>query len=297
MADSAFTAAIRSAGLEVAVVTSLDVCKEAQKAHHLDLTPAIALGRLLTATALVALSSKRTGSTSLQVISNGRLRQIYADATHTGDLRGFTKNIQLNLPVTSSEELLGRRELKIALLPGKLHVVRAEGDGAFGQGTVDLISGEIDLDVEHFLHQSDQVPTALACDVLASPDDQILGAGGILVQALPGGDLERLAEIREAVHSRALVDVLRNGGDGTAILAALAPGAVLVEAPRSIQWKCRCTREKVLGALALLHPSELASMVDREESAKVGCDLCGTQYVVEPAEIVQVFFGTIKAQG
>lgn len=231
------------------------------------------------------------------MISDGRLRQVYADTTHTGNLRGFTKNISLNLPVTSSEEILGRRELKVALLPGKLSVVRAKGDGEFAQGTVSLISGEIDLDVEYFLEQSDQVPTALGCEVLVSPDDQIHNAGGIIVQALPGGDLDVLANIRRHIHSRELVDVLRGGGDALAILAALAPGAELVEAPRSIQWKCRCTREKVLGALALLHPSELASMVDQGESAKVGCDLCGTQYVVEPAEILQVFFGTIKAQG
>lgn len=298
MGDLCIQAAIKSARLEVAVATTTHTCRDGKKAHGLAATPSIALGRLLTAAGLVALTSKRRGSTSLQVITPSRLKQVFVDATHTGNLRGFVRNTSLNLPLVSSEQQRGRRELAVALIPGKLHVVRAEGGGGFHQGTVNLFAGEIDLDVEYFFEKSDQIPSALACEVLLDDADRIDVAAGVLVQAQPGGDLERLAKIREELHAPSFVEAVRtNADDATALLAAVLPEAVLVERPRVLQWKCRCSKERVLAALSMLHPSELMSMAQETEPARITCDLCSQQYILETSELERLFLGTVKAQG
>lgn len=296
MADAYIPATVRSADLEVAVAVTTNLCRDARKAHGLAPSSAIALGRLLTAAALVTVTSKRRGTTSLQIISRGRFRQIFADANHEGDLRGFVRKADLDLPVLDESER--RRGVSLALLPGKLSVVRSDDTGQFTQSTTDLVSGEIDLDVEHFLAQSDQIPTVLECDVLPGPGEEIEAAGGVIVQALPGGNLERLAELRATLHAKKLIEALRaHPHDAPGLLKAILPEAVPVDHPRPLQWRCRCSHMRVLGALRMLSPTELAEMVQEKEATQVGCELCGASYTVEPDEITQLFLETVKAEG
>jgi molecular chaperone Hsp33 len=294
--DACVKAGIRSAGLEVAVATTTDLTRDAQKAHKLAPTSIIALGRLLSAATLIAQTSKRRGSTSLQILSRARLGQVFADVTHDGNARGMVKNPTLSFPF-APEEKDARRPISAALLPGKLFVVRSTASGQYTQSTTDLVSGEVDLDVEYFLEQSDQIPTALAADVLIAEDSTIALAGGVLAQALPGADLGRLEAIRARVRGHGFGKLLRDhGSDPVAMLKAIAPDAMILEAPAPLAWRCRCSYARVLDALKMLGPQDLAEMVDKKDDVEVGCDLCGAQYVIPRADVEQVFFSTIKAQ-
>lgn len=297
MVDVFLSATHRTAGLEVALAISSGLCRDAQRAHKLAPTSAIALGRLLTATALVELSSKRNGSTSFQIITQARMHNLYADLTHEGNGRGFARGRDLAFPALGAEKD-GRRSVAPALFPGKLHVVRATDDGKYTHSTTELATGEVDTDVEHFLQQSDQVATALACDVLVDGDGHVERAGGIMIQCLPGGDEARLGALREVVHERAWARRLaEHESDPAGLLRELVPDAVLVGEPRSIQWKCRCSRQRAIDSLRMLSPQELAEMTSDEKPTAVDCDLCGTSYSVEPAEVLAVFTNMIKAQG
>jgi molecular chaperone Hsp33 len=298
VADVCLKAAIRTARLEIAVATTSALCQNAQSAHKLAATSAIALGRLLTAATLIALTSKRKGGTSLQILTKSRLRELFADVTHEGDARGFVKNADLSFPLMSGEVQSGRRTISLGLLPGKLSVVRASDNHQFRQSTTDLVSGEIDVDVEHFVEQSDQIPTALACDILIGNADRVSLAGGVLVQGLPGADLDRLHSIRDALRNEGLADKLHAAaGDAHTLLASIARDAIVVEAPSPIAWKCRCSKTRVTEAIKMLSATEIAEMVSTREDVKVGCDLCATTYVISAAEIEGIFTSSIKAQG
>jgi molecular chaperone Hsp33 len=297
VADACIKAVIRAAQLEITVADTTDLCRNAQAAHSLAATSIIALGRLLTAASLVALTAKRRGTTSLQVLTRSRLRQIFADVTHDGHGRGFVKRTDLAFPVMSGEQANGRRNIALAVLPGKLSVVRSSGDGRYTQSTTDLVSGEVDADVDHFLEQSDQIPTALACDILMT-EDLVETAGGALIQGLPGGDGERLARLRSTLREEGFADKLRlHAGDPVALLRAIAPDATVIEAPAAIQWKCKCSKPRVLAALKMLSPQDLAELVAKGDDVRVGCDLCGASYEVSASDIEQVFLSGIKSQG
>jgi molecular chaperone Hsp33 len=294
--DACVKGHVRTAGLEIAVATTTHLARDAQKAHKLAATSTIALGRLLTAATLIAQTSKRKGSTSLQIVSRARMKQVFADVTHDGHARGMVKNANLSFPFTP-EEAAGRRPIGAALMPGKLSVVRSGEDGAFTQSTTDLVSGEVDVDVEYFLEKSDQIPTALAADVLIGERSIIALAGGALIQGLPGADLLRLDEIKTRLRGEGFADLLRTmDADPERMLKEIAPDAKIIEPPAPLAWKCRCSRARVLDALRMLNPQELAEMVDKGEDIDVGCDLCGAQYSIPHADVEQVFFSTIKAQ-
>ena len=276
------------------VAITTDVCRHAAKRHHLAQTSCVAMGRLLTATALASFIQKR-GPMSVQVLGNGHLGQAYADITWEGNLRGYVKNPTLTLPQSNQSD--GRHRVAPAVGTGALSVIRIGESREFHQSTTDLISGEIDRDVEHFMEISDQVPTILHCDVLLGADNRIDLATGIVLQAMPDTPHEKLHEVRQAL-GEALPTVL--GDFATAPQATLnrfLPGAESIEEPQALNWKCRCSYERARAGLAMLGAQELAAMVDEKETSKISCEFCNEVYTVSPEEIENVFLSTITAKG
>lgn len=297
MVDACIRATCQRHRLEIAVVRSSRLNGCAQQRLGLEPTSAIALGRLLTATALLALTRNQPGVTGLQVLSKGRIRQIFADSTHDGRVRGFVKHPDLSFPLTDGESASGRRRIAPAVLPGQLSVVRKRDSGEYAQSAVELVSGEVDRDVEHFLWQSDQVPTVMGCEALLNADGQIEMAGGVLVQALPDGDLDAVEESRNRICRGALADFMRERSDDPqALLTHVAPDARVVDVPQLLRWECRCSASRAVRSLRLMSPADLAEMIDAEEPAEVKCDFCSTLYRIEVRVLREIFIGLVKAE-
>jgi len=296
LVDVCLRATSRSTRLEIAVALTTRVVERARRAHALAPTSCVALGRLLTATGLVALTSKQEGTTTTQVTSTGRFRQLTVDANHDGHLRGYAKPGDVAFPMTKAERERGRPALGASTLPGHLSVVRRNARGQYAQSAVELRSGEIDLDMQHYLEHSTQVPTALAAEVRLEGDAVTL-AGGVLVQAMPDGDLRRLDELREIIADGALLRLLEAHPDPQDLLRALQPDAEVVEIPVIMQWRCRCSHERVVRSLQLLEPLELAEMIEAEAPVEVSCDFCATKYSVSVDEMRGVFEILAKAKG
>ncbi len=288
--DTLMLAQVRDAGLAITVASTTQVCRQALIAHKLAPTSTVALGRLLSAAALLGLSQDRPGITSLQIVCQGRLGNLYADVTREGHLRGFVKNPVLDLPQTVKGDVSRRRSVAIGVGPGQLVMSRQPPQGRFTQSMTDLISGEVDLDVEAFLNVSEQISSALACDVLLDDAGQVLAAGGVLVQRLPGGDKGRIAMHRTMFDDGQLVQVLGDGLENIAdFLKAMVPDAEAVTEPKELSWQCRCSYEKVVAALSLLSVEELGEMVDKSETPEVQCEFCSAQYEVSQDRLRQVF--------
>jgi len=289
---------IRGAELVVAVATTTDVCRAAQAVHELAPSSTVALGRLISAASLSSLLVQRPGITSLQIVCDGRLGQIYAEVTHEGAIRGYVKHPQLDLPLIAPPEQAPRRSIALGVGQGLLAVTREPVDSHFTQSTVQLVSGEIDLDVEHFCVTSDQIQTALACDVLLDDDGAVRLAGGFIVQAMPGANLEQLQKLRARLVDGGLARLLEQcAGDAAQMLLALAPDVVAVAQPLDLEWRCRCSYQRVLNALALLGAAELREMAELGETASIRCDFCSQDYEVSPAELMRLYRDAGKAEG
>ncbi len=297
MGDLCLRATSREFRLEITVVTTTQLAQKAQQAHSLGATSAIAMGRLLTSAALLSSTGKREGVTSLQVLSQGRVGQIFADATDEGHLRGMIKHKTLAFPVTEAEDAALRRSVAAAVKPGHLSVIRRNREGDYHQSAVDLVSGEIDLDVEHFLVHSDQVPTVIGCETLLDAAGKVELAAGVLVQALPDGDVEFLEKLRPRIQKGELAKHLRAASEVAALLKRIDPDAEVVTHPTPIEWQCRCSKDRVLRSLQLVPPTELAELIEAAEDVNVDCDFCGTTYPVTPAELTQVFAEIIQGEG
>lgn len=297
MGDVCLRATHTKARLEIAVALTTGLVQEAQRIHGLAATSAVALGRLLTGTALLALTHKREGTTSIQILSRGRIGNLYADCNHKGHVRGMTKRPHLAFPPAAEERRNGRRALHRAVFPGQISVIRRLPDGEYGQSSTPLVSGEIDEDIESFMINSDQIPSLVVTDVLLDEKSRVTSAAGVLVQAMPDGDPETLLRIRGRLVLGALARTLPDLGDASALLAHVSADAVEVEEPAPIAYRCHCSRERVLGSLRMFPVTDLAEMVDEGKTVDVNCDLCGKKYPVSPADLQRAFEDLVKAQG
>ncbi|MCK5689307.1 Hsp33 family molecular chaperone HslO, partial [Myxococcota bacterium] len=245
--DGLQRAILPESGLVVAWAQTTTVCDTARESHHLTPSATVALGRLMTSVALAGLLQKRDENTSIQISGNGRLGQVFADITKDGDLRGYIRNPHIGLPLDTMDGQ--RHSLCSAVGDGSLSVIRVRPKSAQGfvQSSTPLLDGDIDTDVEHFLLTSEQIETALSCDVVFNENGDILSAGGIIVQALPGGDLKRLKEIKKEMRAGRITEILKDSStDIKSQILALLPDAEMDENIPSLRWYCRCSRERAL---------------------------------------------------
>jgi len=293
--DHFFPALIRAPRLALGIATTTRLCQHAQQAHSLQTTSAIALGRLMTAAALTGLLRQQSGTVSLQVLCEGRLHHLYADITPEGYGRGYVKNATMAMPALLGETVTGRRSIAAAIGKGHLSVIRMPEDRDFTQSMTPLVSGELDADVEHFLIASDQIPTALVCDVLLDEEGKISRAGGVIVQALPGADLARLEAIKKSLAGEGfaalLADHAREPGD---LLHEIDPTGEMTDEGLALHWRCRCSFERVLASLRLFGAVYLAEMLSEGEPVHVTCDFCGQVYDVSPEKVGEVYRSLVQ---
>ena len=298
MLNSFSGAILREERLVIGAVLASDLCQRTQEIHKLGVTSTIALGRLMIAAVLTAFMHRRSGSLSLQVLAQGRLKQVFADVNSTGDVRGYVRPPDIAMPVLTGGETSGRRTIAHAVGEGIVSMIRTPEDEHSSQSSTGLVSGEIDTDVAHFLDASDQIPTVLSADVLLDAQDRVVRAGGLMAQAMPDGDLNRLSAIRGEMSRGAFVAGLEDlKGGSRDLLVQLFPHADVVEPGIEVRWKCRCTQQRVLSALAVLDARELAEMATQSEPSVLDCEFCGTRYTVTSRDIRKVFDSLVKARG
>lgn len=296
MVDVCLRATSESTRLEVTVAIATRAVTRAQAAHGLAPTATVALGRLLVATGMVALTDKREGTTTAQVLSQSRAKHLLVDANTEGHLRGFARAPEMDFPPTREARESGRVELAPYVRPGQLSVIRRGANQTYQQSSIELLSGEIDRDMELYLDRSDQVPTVLAAEVLMD-GDEVQMAAGVLVQAMPDGDRARLEEIRRELVDGGLARRLKTDTNPESLLVHVQPDAQVVYAPVILQWKCRCSEARVLRSFQMLEQDELREMIDKGETTEVTCDFCARAYQISPEQLQGVLQLLSQAQG
>jgi molecular chaperone Hsp33 len=245
-----------------------------------------ALGRLLSASVMIAATMKEGERVSLRVEGDGPVGVVFAQAYPDGRARGFLGNPQINPPSRDGKLDVGR-----AVGPtGTLYVVRDLQMREPYVGQVPLQSGEIGDDLAYYFAVSEQQPSAVGLGVLVEPDFRVSAAGGYLIQPLPGAPddvVARLeANIRNAPRPSDLVIGLREPAKMLDVLLAgldWQPLATLV--PR---YHCGCTRGKSRTALRALGVHDLREMLATGEPAEVRCDFCGRDYRFDNVDLAKL---------
>jgi molecular chaperone Hsp33 len=264
----------------VVAVTTTDVAREAARRHGASGVAAVALARGLTAGLMLATLTKDEERVTLQVLGDGPLGSLTVDATAAGTARAYVKHpaVQLAQPATGT-----RFEIASAVgREGLISVVRDLGLRDNFRGQTALVTGEIDEDVEHYLNVSEQIESAVGCEVLLDAAGQVVGAAGLLVQALPGSDAARQVQTaRELLRAGVLVRAMTAAGDvAELVTAAVGPelGQPQLLDLRPVSFHCPCSRTRAGASLALLGQAEVAQMLVEDGRAEVTCNFCRARY-------------------
>jgi len=266
----------------VAAVTT-DVVREAARRHGTTPLATIALGRALTSGLLFATMTKGEERVTLQLVGGGPIRAVTVDANAQGDVRGYVKNA--NVPGVVHR---GRVQLEATLgRDGVVNVTRDLGLRELYQGQVALTNGEIDEDLEAYLRTSEQVPSALSCEVVLGENGEVLRAAGILIQALPGGEADAITRAQHRLRTGALHKLLSRGDvDPHALVEQLSPSQpVEFLADRPVRFQCQCSEERIRSTMQLLTVVDLDEMIAEGKPAEVTCNFCNQKYSIEIEEL------------
>lgn len=222
----------------------------------------------------------------MQILGDGPLGSVTIDANGAGEVRGW---------VTHPNVALGARRIGAAVGKGVVSVLRDLGLREPYRGSAPLVSGEIDEDIEAYLTTSEQVESALGCMVLLT-NGRIRAAGGVLVQCLPGGEVEVVEAARARLRRfQELVEGLEVDAAVWAAAAIGSPERLQILDRRPVLFRCPCSSERVTAALHLLGVDELRAMLREDGGAEVTCNFCSQRYALAADELSRLIQGLGRA--
>src|SRR5699024_795135 len=149
------------------------------------------------------------------------------------------------------------------------------------------VSGEISEDFTYYFAHSEQVPSAVGAGVLVNPDHSVVGAGGFIVKVMHGADEDLITEIEEQIqnfeHSSYLI---QKGYTPEQLLYKIFPDEeVKIHESMPIEFKCKCSKERLGVAIKGLGNEEIDSMISEEPGAEATCHFCNEVYNFNESEL------------
>lgn len=256
--------------VRVVVATTTMLAREASRLHGATPLSSIAIGRLLTATALLGATTKGVERLSLQVEGGGPLGILLARALPDGSVYGTVGHPDgVPKPDAAGDYHIGDAVGR----SGRLTVIRDIGMGAPYVGVVELQSGEIGEDVAHYLQTSEQIRSALGVGVLLDCDAQVEGAGGFLVQVLGGLQENELASIEARIEmTQRISELVAIGDDVEAILQSLGFADARILERRPLRYHAPTDRGYYRARLASLDTAALDSIFAEDDEIELTCE-------------------------
>lgn len=287
MSDTLLRAIVRDAGIQISAAVTTGLVERARQIHDTSPVATAALGRTLTATAIMGSQLKTDdGSVTVQVKGNGPLGTIVCVGDADGFVRGYLQNPGCELPLRED----GKLAVGAGVGRGYLMVIKDIGLKDPVTGTVALVNGEIAEDLTRYFAESEQIPSACALGVLVDTDRTVRCAGGWLVQLMPGvkdSDIDRLEA--NLAKLEPMTTMLDKGMTPEEIVLAVLDGfAVDFLQTDAIGYRCACSRDKVERALISMGKKELSKMAEEQEKSEVTCQFCDKIYTFTRAELQQL---------
>lgn len=267
-------------------INASDIVFTAKKLHNLSRCGTAALGRLLCAASIMgAMLKQKDAFVNLTVKGGGELGAVVAVADSKGNVRGYVDNSECPTEYYNNGKI---NVAKAVGTDGMLTVMRDYGSGEPYVGQVELVSGEIAEDVTNYYATSEQIPSACALGVLINKEDgEVMLAGGLLIQLLPGADDAVIDKIEKNVaklepvttmlaKGMSILDICKTALEGFKV-------EVLDEFP--VNYVCTCSKEKLERYFCTLADDEIRSLEDENDEVEAVCHFCNKKYVFTSDDI------------
>lgn len=270
-------------GVRIYALCTTNLVQEAATRHHTSHLASAALGRAMNGALLLAATMKDNERIALRLKGDGPIGEVVADAEGT-HVRGYVGDPDVFLPLKN-----GKLDVGGAIGAGNIIVTRYLQNAEPFTGYAELVDGEIASDLTNYLYTSEQTPSSVALGVLVNKEGQVIASGGYFIQAMPGCAEETLAQLEENISLTPYVtQLLELGYTPEKMIETIARGLdVTIQESIELSYKCRCSREKILGALATLGQEDISAM-SQDEETEVHCQFCNETYKFSGKEIARL---------
>lgn len=271
-----------------AAVRTTALVEEATHRHQTSPVASAALGRLMTGALLLASSIKdEQAYITLRLLGDGPLGGVIAIANSHGEVRGYVHEPHIDIPLKGP----GKLDVATAVGRGELIVNRSLANGESYTGTVPIVSGEIAEDLVHYLLHSEQVPSAMLLGVLVETDYHVAGAGGFLIQPLPGASEETIQMIEKQLEllKTGISPIMARSPEMPEIMEQLMGEiSYRILEKREVHFSCTCSKTRFSRTLRHLGKKEIAGLI-QEGKAEIVCHFCNEHYHFSQEELQKLW--------
>lgn len=269
-----------------AAVTT-EMVETAREHHNTSPVATAALGRLLTAGAMMGSMMKGEKDVlTLQIKAGGPLQGITVTADSQGNVKGYVGNSDVCIPANSK----GKLDVAGAVGPGFLTVIKDMGLKEPYSGQVMLQTCEIAEDLTYYFATSEQVPSAVGLGVLMNKNNTVRQAGGFIVQLMPFAEEDVISKLEQNVQKiNSVTNLLEEGHTPESLLEKVLEGFdVQINEKMDTRFCCNCSKERVAKALISIGRKELNEMIQEGKPIEMNCHFCNTNYNFTVEELKEI---------
>ncbi|MCC8161156.1 MAG: Hsp33 family molecular chaperone HslO [Oscillospiraceae bacterium] len=275
--------------IRVFAAVTTDLVNEAQRIHHTYPVATAALGRLLTAAAIMGAAGLKneTDSMTVQIKGEGEIQNLVAVTDCRSRVRGYVSNPYVDRPLNKK----GKFDVGGAIGGGYLSVIRDLGMKEPYIGQIPLVSGEIAEDITYYYAKSEQIPTSVALGVLVDTDNTAIAAGGFMIQLMPEATEDMAVRLEEILKELPPVTaMISEGMSAEDILFRVTDGFSMICENNAVtpKYECKCTKERMEKALISIGREELTSLIEEQGEAELTCQFCDNKYCFSKQELEEL---------
>ena len=289
MADYIVRATAAEGQVRAFAAITTEMVETAKNNHNTSPVATAALGRLLTAGAIMGVMMKgEKDLLTLRIECQGPIEGLLVTANAKGDVKGYPFNPDVMLPPNEK----GKLDVGGALDLGVLSVIKDIGLKEPYIGQTILVTSEIAEDLTYYFANSEQVPSSVALGVLMNKDNTVRQAGGFIIQLLPGASDEVIDKLEARLGEISSITALLDAGKTPEEILNDLLGDFGLEILDKIptRFHCDCDKRRVEKALISVGRKGIQEMIDDGQTIEVGCQFCNQMYsftVEELAEMLQ----------
>lgn len=282
--DYIIRATAANGNIRIFAATTKNLVEYARSIHHTSPVATAALGRTLTAGAMMGLTMKnKKDLLTIQIKGRGCLGGITVTANSQGFVKGYVEEPMVILPPNAK----GKLDVGGAVGPGQLTVIKDLGLKEPYIGTVALQTGEIADDLTYYFALSEQIPSSVALGVLLNKENHVEAAGGFIIQLMPFAEDAVITKLEEKLAALPTVtELLSKGLTPESILEMIFGDMDLIINDKcDTGFECNCSKERISKALLSLGRKELKKLIDDEKPVEVNCHFCNSTHSFEKEEL------------
>lgn len=288
MSSKLLAAVTENTEVRIYAIDATEMVKEAQKTHNLSPLSAVALGRVIAATAMIGRMAKNTKEkVSLQIKGSAEIKSIYAASDYLGNVKAYISNPHVETVLNAKGKFdIGGKVGR----DGSITVIRDLGLKEPYVGQYELTTGEIAEDIAAYYAYSEQQPTVVSLGVHVNSDGEVDAAGGFFIQPLPNCSEESIVAIEKAMSDiPSFTKMLSDGMSLQEIAQRSVKDLKLgIMMDNTVALKCDCSKERMEKALASIGKKDLTEIIEEDGKAELHCHFCNTYYQFDKVELENI---------